>query len=417
MNIIKIGEPITTGTGTKISKYIENGRLYKLIDFRHSTNRVAKEKGLVRTTVRYGNGNLPETCFDTFERKIEHGVKKTVTKPEITPQIPVKPAETPVPQVTKTPAPQAAKAEKTAAKRVTIDVKPLQNDKLFYDSYGDKNRAGVVYQSYDSFVRSVKKGLERYKEVLPRKLYDSINKQYGVKEKSITKIIEDNGVVPEEIPDIIEGTHRWSFKRFVKSTVNSENKLAEIKDSSPEVKTAIIYSNAWTRSGLRTDLGNEANKTSGNPWNILHTVWHKSIYPERTKHPTSKMIDSYLVQVYKNKRRCYNGENPIAKIEQGTDILGTKTQFLKRLYRMTEQLDQHDPVLRNPEYKALKKSTDIEGMTKSIENIEREYKETFFEQFWTDERKVRFSDALDEENRKFGEKVKISKGINKATGN
>ena len=70
--------------------------------------------------------------------------------------------------------------------------------------------------------------------------------------------------------------------------------------------------------------------------------------------------------------------------------------------------------MRTPAYKALKESTDTAGMAKSIENIEEHYKDTFFEHFWTDERKARFSDALAEENEKFGEKVEILRDIYKS---
>ena len=70
MEIIKIGEPIITKTGTVITKYVENGRLYKALDFEKSSNRCAKQKGLVRTIVRYGERNKPESIFDTFERKL-----------------------------------------------------------------------------------------------------------------------------------------------------------------------------------------------------------------------------------------------------------------------------------------------------------------------------------------------------------
>lgn len=71
MDIIKVGEPVVTKMGTVVSRYIENGRLYKSIDFQNSANKYAKQKGLVKTVVQYGEKNKPESVFDTFERKIK----------------------------------------------------------------------------------------------------------------------------------------------------------------------------------------------------------------------------------------------------------------------------------------------------------------------------------------------------------
>ncbi len=94
MNVIKVGEPLVTRTGTVISKYIENGRFYKMIDFEKSTNRVAKEKGLIKTVVKYGEGNKPTEFTDTFVRT----TKLPVTKPAE--EVPPKVAEPHTPKTT-----------------------------------------------------------------------------------------------------------------------------------------------------------------------------------------------------------------------------------------------------------------------------------------------------------------------------
>ena len=93
MNIIKIGEPLVTKAGTVITKYVEDGRLYKSIDFQHSTNRCAQQKGLVKTVVRYGKRNQPESIFDTFERKVVRAEAKPVETP-LKPQAEPKKVET-----------------------------------------------------------------------------------------------------------------------------------------------------------------------------------------------------------------------------------------------------------------------------------------------------------------------------------
>ena len=239
MNIIKIGEPITTGTGTKISKYIENGRLYKLIDFEHSTNRAAKEKGLIKTVVKYGEGNKPVEYTDTFERT----TKLPVTKPteKATPKV----AEAQPPQNTATKVEETAEAVNGAEKEVFGD------EKLLHESYSDRNRGSLLYSSYDSFVSGIKKGLERYKEVIPEGLYKDINERYGTEERSIMNIIQEHGVDLDKIPTVTSDGKKRLFKQFIKATANSENLLATAKDANPEERTALIYANAWTRSWLR----------------------------------------------------------------------------------------------------------------------------------------------------------------------
>lgn len=76
MDIIKIGEPIITRMGTVVTRYVENGRLYKSIDFEKSANKYARQNGLVKTVVRYGERNKPETVYDTFERQIIRNTEK-----------------------------------------------------------------------------------------------------------------------------------------------------------------------------------------------------------------------------------------------------------------------------------------------------------------------------------------------------
>lgn len=70
MDIIRIGNPVITRMGTVVTRYVENGRLYKSVDFSKSANKHAQQKGLIKTVVRYGEKNKPECVYDTFERRI-----------------------------------------------------------------------------------------------------------------------------------------------------------------------------------------------------------------------------------------------------------------------------------------------------------------------------------------------------------
>ncbi len=370
--IIKVGEPLITKTGTVVSRYIENGRFYKSVDFSKSINKIAKQKGLLKTVTLYGDGNCPVQIFDTFEHKI----KNTETN-------------------------QSKIAEP-------------QDDKSVLDSYRNTNRNSILYKNYDAFTDKLKRDLRKYKDLIPTYLYDDIINRYGTEEKSIMKILQDNNIELDKIPLKDKKNKVCYFRKFIKSIEKTEKKFSEIRLADSDTRVSVVYTNAWSSSRLRSDLGQETCKTYGNPWSIFKEVWQKTLYPDNSIHATQNLADAFLIQMYNNGKRNYNGTNPLQKLEQEPELTKSKIGLLKRIYRGARDLWKEKSTLTNPFFLEFKATVDIEAMSKTIEDIEAHYKNAFLKYFWTDRRKLRFSEALQREYKNFDEKVELSNDIYEA---
>ena len=213
MDIIKIGEPIITRTGTVITKYIENVRFFKSIDFTNSTNRCAKQKGLVKTVVRYGEKNKPETLYDTFERQINRGVSEPVenttsqtpTKKKATPKraVPSKTTEqkkstNPQTQPIENPVKptETTESQKTVEQKKIVGTSPKAVKKTPTDSVEPKgktnpaSKAETVSSGSSTVQRIVPLSPDSLKTEAAKKLYSKIH-QY-------TRLVGDNGTIDKE---------------------------------------------------------------------------------------------------------------------------------------------------------------------------------------------------------------------------
>lgn len=206
------------------------------------------------------------------------------------------------------------------------------------------------------------------------------------------------------------------FRRFMKSVEEEANKFKNLsKLESSEINSA-VFSQTWKSSLLRKDLGQATAYTKD--WSIAKAVWQKSMYPETTFYPTDKMIDVYLLMMYKNGKRTLSTPNPILKYSETPFMDKTKISLLKRLYKSIKLLEDDKNILNSQGYKEFKAQFDENGMKESIEKIENHYKNTFFKYFWTDERKMRFKKALHENRELANQNVEISDNIlNKAMEN
>ncbi len=182
------------------------------------------------------------------------------------------------------------------------------------------------------------------------------------------------------------------FRMFLK---NSEESAAQFRNLSQLDKVDIssaIMTQTWKSSGLRRDLGNETAYLKD--WSLIKPVWHKTMFPETTFYQTDKLIDTYLVNMFKNGKINDNHPNPIEKYLKEPYMDKTKIMLLKRLYKSSKDLDIDQKILKSASYIEFKSKFDLEAMKKSIETLEQHYKNAFFKRFWTDERKIRFSNAL-----------------------
>ena len=378
MGIILIGEPIITKFGTKVSRYIENGKMYKLIEFSQSNNRVANKKGLKKTLVTYGEGNKPEKINDTFERTVYLNSPKD-SKVEVSHK-------------------QTQKSE-IARYKYILDKK---NAKM--------SKQSVIYKGYNLFIEKTKQKITKeYKDVLPVSLYEDIINRYGTEEKSIRKIVDEHVDLDEySLNSHAQNRKLGSFKLTLRAIERKEQEFININQADPDTKKAIAMTNAWTSSNLRVDFRFATQK--GCDWSILKAVWLKCLYPEKTIYPTDKLIDGYLVYQFKNaQKRNYYGANPINKYVHLEKLDNNSIRLLKGMYRYSRELDEsYNGILKNPLYKILKDSVNIKEMKETIEELEQHYKNAFFKTFWVDSRRERFSKALNAEYAKFNMKADIS---------
>jgi len=199
------------------------------------------------------------------------------------------------------------------------------------------------------------------------------------------------------------------FRTFIKSSENSANEFKDIsKLESNEIKSAIM-TKTWKTSRLRADLGNET--AYNKDYSIVKAVWHKSMFPDQTYYPTDKLIDSYLMFLYKGGLREVKNTNPLLKYTGSQEMNQAKIRFLKSLYKMSKQLEADSRTLKSEAFKQFKEKFDIDGMSKTIEQLEEHYKNAFFKRFWTDSRKERFANALNQNREIASQNIEISDKI------
>lgn len=188
------------------------------------------------------------------------------------------------------------------------------------------------------------------------------------------------------------GTLDKNFRAFIKSSEAQAKQYQNLSELSKKEISSAIMTETWKTSGLRRDLGNETAYKKD--WSLVKSVWHKTMFPETTYYETDKLIDAFLLNLFKNGKINGTNTNPIAKYLETPYMDKPKIMLLKRLYKSVKDLETDKNILNSNRFKEYKAKFDIEAMKESIESIEEHYKNAFFKRFWTDERKQRFTNAL-----------------------
>lgn len=199
------------------------------------------------------------------------------------------------------------------------------------------------------------------------------------------------------------------FRTFIKSTEENAKQFQSLSDLTKSEISSAVMTKTWKSSGLRRDLGNETAYLKD--WSLVKPVWQKTMFPDTTFYPTEKLIDAYLLNLYKAGKREADTANPILKHLQNPQMDKTKISLLKRLYKASKQLDIDKSTLNSERYKNFKSQFDVDGMKKSLEEIEEHYKNAFFKRFWTDERKMRFTNALNQNRELANKNIEASDNI------
>ena len=199
------------------------------------------------------------------------------------------------------------------------------------------------------------------------------------------------------------------FKAFLESAEKSAAQFKDLKNLDAREISSRVMTETWTKSRLRADLSNETKK--GKDWSLVKRIWHKSMFPDSNYYQTDKLIDGYLLTMFKNGKRSVDMANPLLKYIDAGSMDKKKISLLKRLYHDVKELDMDTRTLNSQAFKDFKAKFDIEGMKKTIEDLENHYKNAFFKRFWTDDRKARFTQALNANRELAKENIEISDKI------
>ena len=180
------------------------------------------------------------------------------------------------------------------------------------------------------------------------------------------------------------------LKKMLKNAEIKAEEFKSIAQLDKSIITSAVYTKSWKTSMLKTELGILAKKDG----DIFRAVWQKTMFPESSIYPTEKLVDNYLVNLYKTGIRSISNTNPISRFMKDSEMTKDKKMLLQRLYKLTRQSNGDNHILNSQVFQEFKKNFDIEAMTKDIEALEVHYKNYFFKSFWTDFRKKIFSDAL-----------------------
>ncbi|MBR6127717.1 hypothetical protein IKQ21_08550 [bacterium] len=197
------------------------------------------------------------------------------------------------------------------------------------------------------------------------------------------------------------------LRSLVKYSESMNEKIVSCKEKDTNEIKSEIMTKTWQESGLKKELYWLTGPMS-EQWKKIPAVWHKTMFPEASIYKTDKLIDTYLVVKYTNGNREIKTNNPISTyIEEDGKFNQKQDRLLKRLYKMSRTLDSYRNVLNSSGYKEYKSKFDLEAMARDIEKIEQSYKNIFFKCFWTEERRQRFKETLNEniENYKINTEV------------
>ncbi len=280
----------------------------------------------------------------------------------------------------------------------------------------DRSLPGIVYAQGSTY----KYGNSPKKNILARLIsndYDNIMlnilRQHYIDGKPITEIrVKAAGY--DFSAQNIRRRHPFGildngFRNFLAASEKTAKQFQELQTLDKAEISSRVMTETWKKSRLRADLGNETK--FGKDWSIVKAVWHKTMFPETTFYPTEKLIDAYLLNLYNAGKHTPETINPILKYLDNQPMDKRKIALLKRMYHDVKQLDTQRSVLNSQMYQDFKAKFDLDGMKKSIESLEEHYKNSFFKRFWTDDRKARFTQALNENRELAKENVEISDDI------
>lgn len=194
------------------------------------------------------------------------------------------------------------------------------------------------------------------------------------------------------------------------SQLNSmESKALNIINSNLKTQEEFISSalrNAWKAGNLKNEWHGIAKH-----WKVLRPIWAKNTGSKFGSYSTERLIDAYLVNKYVCGHRDVVESNPFAKFVDGSPMNEKKKKCIEFLYSTarTKYMENFNHIKELDDFKVFKAQFDLEGMAKSIEELEQHYQKAFLKIFWKQQdRRETFSNALKEEFANICEIIEIT---------
>ena len=178
------------------------------------------------------------------------------------------------------------------------------------------------------------------------------------------------------------------------------SKFKDFDELSNKELEFLVKKNASKKSRVWAEYIGVTNKY----WTRTRAIMHKLHNPDTTYYQTDKLVDGYLFNLYKNNT-TFSESNPLSKYVDGNAFNSEKKSALENIYRMYK--NNYEAEINSPEFQEFKKQYDVEGMKESLTQLEKHYKNTFFNWFYTPERKAKYSKAVDESYNMILEKLQL----------
>lgn len=156
--------------------------------------------------------------------------------------------------------------------------------------------------------------------------------------------------------------------------------------------TSAILEKAWKKEHLKSEFAAIAKH-----WKSLKPIWNKkngkNLDP---RYETANLIDTYLANKYVSGARTVQNNNPFRKYYEMTQMDNSKQKFVNLLYKFAEQSDEYTYIIKSKGFRDFKSQFNIDEMSKMLDEIETHYQKTFLKIYWSEDRKARFSKAIQE---------------------
>lgn len=297
-----------------------------------------------------------------------------------------------------------------------FDIKAIYND--HYSLLKDCTTLDEVHDLYPEIPIPFDKINEKAKDNNPKSLnarfakedwnkigLDILKRIYLDFQNPFDMIINLENSYPTTYTSMLKGGYSFgTISNDVKTAqsmgINLLSKFKDFDELSSKELEFLVKKNASKKSRVWAEYMGITNKY----WTRTRAIMHKLHNPDTTYYQTDKLVDGYLFNLYKNNPDTSN-PNPLSKYSDGQAFNNDKKNVLENIYRMYK--NNHKQEINSPEFQEFKKNFDIEGMKDSLTKLEKHYKNTFFNWFYTPERKAKYAKALDESYTQVLEKVQL----------